>query len=44
MREQLNRLETELKMAPIKKTSNVAEINVSEYNRRIQDLRKKLGM
>jgi hypothetical protein len=44
MHDQLHKLEEELKLALTKKTSSVAEISVSDYTRRIQDLRKKLSM
>ncbi len=43
LQERINSLQTELTMSLTKKTGNIAEINVGEYQRRILELRIELS-
>jgi hypothetical protein len=42
MQERIDKLQNELTTALTKKSGNIAEINVSEYQRKILELRKEL--
>ncbi len=43
LQERIDFLQTEMNMALTKKTSNTAEINLGEFQRRILEMRKELA-
>lgn len=43
LQERIDTLQSELNSALTKKTSNIAELNVGEYQRKILELRKELA-